>query len=146
MAVLDHDWHFVDGLRSKARCSRCDLVVEDSVSMGVAPAEAERLLYGGCPGAPVPPLRLMMPVGPPRAWNVGPAVVDGELLSPVVETLARVTLPGDMDTRRETGSLGARVLVYNGQELVAMLAPEQVGAIARFWLDNGVAVPGVVKS
>lgn len=95
---------------------------------------------------------LFMPIAMPMVWNVGPMVPgDGgpepRPLFPIVQ--ARIGLEGDEAVRYHTGSREPRVLIVRltdegPEELVAVLTPEQVAAIAIYWQRHGVDVKGVV--
>lgn len=77
----------------------------------------------------------------PQAWNVGalePTKLEpGEAISvapPLFpESEARVYPPDNHAVRMETGKREAAVMIYRAGELVAVLWPDQVAEIVKFW-------------
>lgn len=95
----------------------------------------------------MPENRLIMPVHPPLAWNIGPALSHEEeahavaLANEANRVTAHVFGPRSDEVRYELGSLAPVVLIYGPKGLVASLSVEQIAMIVKHWRRLGVELP-----
>jgi hypothetical protein len=86
--------------------------------------------------------KVVLPLASYQAWNIGPLPKDGETPpAPPPEVRAEACRAGDMTLRYHTGKLDKPgLLIFRGNELVAVLWPEQLGLVMSYWMPERCAI------